>query len=344
MVTTSRLMIRSDANLSGNIHGGTILKMIEEAAYVACVKFLSKSTTAKQDEIRGVLLAGIWHVDFDAPMFVGELSHVEASVVYTSLGSTIDIVVNVTAENLRTKSLRKTNTARLSYVHVDCCSLKPVKVPSLNMTTESKEAGETHHTKKKALRLSLEYDLQKMMFSEEVSKSKTTLCEIVSSQDCINGLGILRGGFIMKLMDNAAGIAAYKHCKTNIVTACIDHLNFHVPIYAGNVLHVTSVPIFASSRSLQILVVVMAEDLITRRKFKAVTGIFTFVSLGENRNPLTITQLTPETLDEKTLYQFGKVQYEVQKEKRRKSNGGNNNKKRKSDEKEMEIGRKARRV
>ena len=48
-----------------------------------------------------------------------------------------------------------------------------------------------------------------------------------------NQAGNVHGGSIMKLIDTAAGIAALRHCRTNIVTASMDRLDFHEPVFIG---------------------------------------------------------------------------------------------------------------
>jgi acyl-CoA hydrolase len=44
------------------------------------------------------------------------------------------------------------------------------------------------------------------------------------------------GGTIMKYMDEVAGIVAFRHAGRNVVTACLDRMNFWAPVYVGNVL------------------------------------------------------------------------------------------------------------
>lgn len=59
--------------------------------------------------------------------------------------------------------------------------------------------------------------------------------EIVSPPPClISHVPLLRTGVTMKLMDEVAGIVAARHCKTNIVTASVDAINFHDKIRKGN--------------------------------------------------------------------------------------------------------------
>ena len=69
--------------------------------------------------------------------------------------------------------------------------------------------------------------------------------------DCTS-TGIVFGGVVMKLMDNAAGIAASRHCRSNVVTASLDALDCMALIHNGDLVHVTATPLFTSSRSLEI--------------------------------------------------------------------------------------------
>ena len=51
-----------------------------------------------------------------------------------------------------------------------------------------------------------------------------------------NSAGFVHGGIVMKLCDEAAGIAAVKHCRTRIVTAAIDRMTFRHPVHVGELL------------------------------------------------------------------------------------------------------------
>ena len=53
-------------------------------------------------------------------------------------------------------------------------------------------------------------------------------------------IGHCRGGVILKLMDEVAGIAAAKHCQTNVVTASFDTTNFHRKVSKGILKYVFS--------------------------------------------------------------------------------------------------------
>ena len=71
-----------------------------------------------------------------------------------------------------------------------------------------------------------------------VSHSQSQLIHLVSPSDCVQS-GFCRGGVILKMMDECAGMVAAKHCKTNIVTASLDATNFHQKVPKGRVCELT---------------------------------------------------------------------------------------------------------
>uniref|UniRef100_A0A8I3WN50 HotDog ACOT-type domain-containing protein n=1 Tax=Callithrix jacchus TaxID=9483 RepID=A0A8I3WN50_CALJA len=71
-----------------------------------------------------------------------------------------------------------------------------------------------------------------------VSYSQSSLIHLVGPSDCTLH-GFVHGGVTMKLMDEVAGIVAARHCKTNIVTASVDAINFHDKIRKGFVITIS---------------------------------------------------------------------------------------------------------
>mmetsp|Transcript_7566 Transcript_7566/g.11979 ORF Transcript_7566/g.11979 Transcript_7566/m.11979 type:complete len:151 (-) Transcript_7566:478-930(-) len=88
--------------------------------------------------------------------------------------------------------------------------------------------------------------------------SASTLTQVMLPSDC-GEFHIVYGGTLMKLMDNASGMVAVRHCRSNVVTACVDALDFISPVALGSVVCVNAKATFASSRSLEVVVTVTAE-------------------------------------------------------------------------------------
>ncbi|XP_057355644.1 cytosolic acyl coenzyme A thioester hydrolase isoform X6 [Manis pentadactyla] len=216
------IMRPDDANVAGNVHGGTILKMIEEAGAIISTRHCNS-----QDGERCVAaLARVERTDFLSPMCIGEVAHVSAEITYTSRHS-VEVQVNVMSENILT-------------------------------------------------------------------------------------------GVTMKLMDEVAGIVAARHCKTNIVTASVDAINFHDKIRKGCVITISGRMTFTSNKSMEIEVLVDADPVVdnSQKRYRAASAFFTYVSLNQEGRSLPVPQLVPKTEDEKKRFEEGKGRYLQMKAKR----------------------------
>ncbi|KAI4902793.1 hypothetical protein NFI96_011171, partial [Prochilodus magdalenae] len=105
VVQLCRIMRPDDANIVGNVHGGTILKMIEEAG---CIIGTRHCNTQAGDRCVAAL-ARVERTDFLHPMFIGEVAHVSAEITYTSKHS-VEVQVNVLSENILTEGIALSHT------------------------------------------------------------------------------------------------------------------------------------------------------------------------------------------------------------------------------------------
>jgi len=314
-------MLPDDANPNGNVHGGTILRMIDDAGYIASARHCSKLPTAIPS---ACAVARIDRVDFARPMKIGQLAHVEAVPTFVSGGSSLEVFVRVTAEDLRTGAVQQTNEARLWYVRVldtdhafkwgagKTYSVPPKldvvhQVPPLRLSEAEASAGRVRYELQRQNRLEgLEAAGQPRTMQAPV------LAHVVMPSDCYLS-GTVFGGTIMKLMDSAGGSAAAAHCRTNVVTASIDAMNFEAPVFLGNLARFYAHPTFTSARSLEVVVHVEAEDLMTGRSWLAVSAHLTFVSLGPDGKSLPIRQLDPLSHQARADFNAGKQRYERRK-------------------------------
>jgi acyl-CoA hydrolase len=109
----------TDANSAGFVHGGVVMKLIDEVAGVAAVR-LSRSR---------VVTAGADRLTFLLPIHVGELVTLRASV-NAAWHTSMEVGIRVETENPRTGEARHTNTAYLTMVAVDDDG-RPAQVPPL---------------------------------------------------------------------------------------------------------------------------------------------------------------------------------------------------------------------
>ncbi|MGI6731962.1 MAG: acyl-CoA thioesterase [Anaerovoracaceae bacterium] len=118
-----------------------------------------------------------------------------------------------------------------------------------------------------------------------------------------NVAGNVHGGEIMKLMDTAAGSVAMRYAKSNVVTARVDEIQFHLPIYVGSLVTVTATIAYVGRTSMEVIVFVDVEDLqSTAEPMRALSAFFTLVALDKDGHPRPVPPLQIETEEEKMLY------------------------------------------
>nr|XP_005167331.1 cytosolic acyl coenzyme A thioester hydrolase isoform X2 [Danio rerio] len=320
MSSTSRIMRPDDANIVGNVHGGTILKMIEEAG---CIIGTRHCNTQSGDRCLAAL-ARVERTDFLHPMFIGEVAHVSAEITYTSKHS-VEVQVNVLAENIVTGAKKVTNKATLWYVPISLQNVdKIIEVPPIEYSSpEREEAGKKRYEAQKLERLEDKVRNGEIIMSVSLPEPFTVVCSqsslihLVGPSDCTLH-GFVHGGVTMKLMDEVAGIVAARHCKTNIVTASVDAINFHRKIKKGCVITVSGRMTFTSNKSMEIEVFVDADPLVEaeKGKYRAVTAFFTYISLDKENKPLPVPPLKLEGEEEQKRFEEGKARYLQNKAKR----------------------------
>ena len=131
--------------------------------------------------------------------------------------------------------------------------------------------------------------------------------QIVMSQVMLpfqaNVAGNVHGGEIMKLMDAAAGTVAIKYAKGNCVTARVDELEFHLPIFVGAFVTCTASIVYTGRTSMEVHVFVESEDLESNNgPERALSAHFTMVCIGKSGRPQVVPEFVPETEDEIRVY------------------------------------------
>ena len=121
------LMTPDMANFSGNVHGGTLLKYLDEVAYACASRYAGSY----------VVTLSVDQVIFREPVHVGELVTFLASVNYTG-NTSMEVGIKVVTENIRERSVRHSNSCFFTMVAVDDAR-KPVPVPALQTETEEQQ-------------------------------------------------------------------------------------------------------------------------------------------------------------------------------------------------------------
>nr|XP_046253141.1 cytosolic acyl coenzyme A thioester hydrolase isoform X2 [Scatophagus argus] len=316
----SRIMRPDDANIVGNVHGGIILKMIEEAG---CIVGTRHCNTQNGDRCLAALVR-VEKTEFLSPAFIGEVAHVSAEITYASKHS-LEVQVKVLTENILTGAKKLANKAALWYVP---CSLQNVdkimEVPPIKyISSEQEEEGRKRYEAQKMERLETKARTEEVVSpppnpeQHTVGFSQSSLIHLVGPSDCTLH-NYVHGGVTMKLMDEVAGIVAARHCNTNIVTASVEAINFHRKIKKGCVVTVTGRLTFVSNKSMEIEVLVDACSLVEpeQGKYRAVSAFFTFISLDKDNKPLPVPPLKLNGEEEQRRFEEGKARYLQNKAKR----------------------------
>jgi acyl-CoA hydrolase len=118
-LTMTVLMTPDMANFAGNVHGGTILKLLDQAAYACASRYAA----------RYVVTVSVDQVVFRQPIYVGELVTFLAAINHTGKSS-MEVGIKVVAQNIRTQEERHVNSCFFTMVAVDD-ERHPSPVPAL---------------------------------------------------------------------------------------------------------------------------------------------------------------------------------------------------------------------
>jgi acyl-CoA hydrolase len=153
-LTMTVLMTPDMANFAGNVHGGTLLKLLDQAAYACAAKYCKNY----------VVTAALDQVFFKQNVNVGELVTFYARVNYVGRSS-MEIGVKVVAEHLRTYEKRYTTSCFFTMVAIDENG-KSIEVPRLELETDAEK------------RLYAAAQLRKQLRQESLERSRALQAEI----------------------------------------------------------------------------------------------------------------------------------------------------------------------
>ena len=139
------------------------------------------------------------------------------------------------------------------------------------------------------------------MVNKTPTESRTTLTELVLPNDT-NTLNNLMGGRLLHWMDIVAAIVGQKHSGKTVVTASVDSVSFGKSIKLGDVVTIEAKITRSFNTSMEIHMIVHAENIPSGEHFKSNEAYYTFVALDRNGSPVVVPQVTPETEDEQKRF------------------------------------------
>lgn len=148
------------------------------------------------------------------------------------------------------------------------------------------------------------------MEGKQVKDSSVIMAQMMIPQDA-NPAGNVHGGVVVKIIDEAAGVVAARHARSNVVTASIDRMDFHNPVFVGDVLFFKASLNLVGRTSMEIGVRVEAENLISGDVRHAASAYLTYVALDRHGKPLQVPPLILETEEERRRNREAKARREI---------------------------------
>jgi acyl-CoA hydrolase len=146
--------------------------------------------------------------------------------------------------------------------------------------------------------------------AKTVAESRHETSELMMPHQA-NNLGHVFGGEMLAMMDKTAAVAALRHCRTTVVTASIDRVDFREPIHVGELVVMKASVNFVGRTSMEVGVRVEAEDLLSGRRRHTNSCYLTFVAVDRNGRPVEVPGILAETPEDHRRMDAAKRRREV---------------------------------
>lgn len=144
------------------------------------------------------------------------------------------------------------------------------------------------------------------MEAKRPGDSRVTLSHVMGPAEA-NTLGNVHGGIIMKLCDEAGGMAAAKHARHPAVTVTVDSMSFHSPVHIGDLMVVTAEITWVGRTSMETRVVVTAENVLSGVVTHTNTAYFVYVALDGEGRPTAVPPLNLASEDEQARFEAAEL-------------------------------------
>lgn len=131
-----------------------------------------------------------------------------------------------------------------------------------------------------------------------------------------NHFGTMFGGKLMAYIDDIGAISAMRHARGYVVTASTDSVDFLYPIHEGNSVCLESFVTYTGRTSMEVIVRVVAENLISDEKHLCAISFLTFVAIDKDGKPVPVDPVIPQSEMEKVLYETAKERAQLRKKHR----------------------------
>ncbi len=294
-----QLVLPEHANVHGNLFGGRMMYWIASAATLPALR-LARST---------VLMGSMDDLDFLAPVRVGDLVVLRSQVEHVGRAS-MEVGVEVEAENPRTGERRRATSAHVAMVSVDDQGRpRPIGVRIMPQDAAEETIVAAARVRKNARARRLTDRAAKAAQVEEEEEDlrhSLEVARIVFPEDAVAGDKMFAGALLLAV-DEFASILAVRYAHGSVVTASIDALDFYAPIFVGNIIVYQAAINHVGRTSIEVGVRVLAEDPRAGTRRHTCTAYLTSVHVGLDGRPAPLAPFLPATPAEQRRWQAAQV-------------------------------------
>ena len=137
---------------------------------------------------------------------------------------------------------------------------------------------------------------------------------VLMTPDMANFSGNVHGGTVLKFLDQVAYACAARYAGRYVVTLSVDQVMFRQPIHVGELVTFLASVNYTGTSSMEIGIKVIAEDIQSQVVRHANSCFFTMVAVGDDRKPVPVPALVPQTPDQKRRHAAAQVRKELRHE------------------------------
>jgi acyl-CoA hydrolase len=297
--TTDRFRVKpDDISVGGFVDGGTLLEWIDQTAHAAAVQWCGCHCVA----------ASVGNFHLDRPIGVGELVEVHASLVYTGRSSMHILVTVYSSDPARAKAVQ-TAQCPIIFVATDDAG-NPVEVPRWTPVT----ILELQRQRQARVRIRMRQRIEGAMAAQSHTVAGTAPCATLRFRTAttdINQNGSVRGGRVMRWIDETAFVCGAEWTGAEVITSYIAGIRFDRPVLVGDVIDVTARIIHTGPRSIHISVQVTTTDAVGDQPCLVAQALVVVVSLNECGAARPVPRWEPASDEDRRLDQHARQLIEL---------------------------------
>ena len=292
--TFHRLRVKPvDVGIAGFVDGGTLLEWIDKAAHATAAQWCASQCVA----------VSVGNIHLDRPIGVGELVQLRATLVYTG-HSSMHILVTVYSGDPDQARALKTFQCSIIFVALDGTG-NPVEVPRWTPLTMLELQRQRQARARVRMRRRIEGAMEAASYTEEGTAPRITLRFRAACAD-VDGYGNVRGGRVMRWIDEAAYVCGADWTGEEVITSYIAGIRFYRPVFVGDVAEVTARIIHTGQRSVHIGIQVATADTVGGRPCLIARGLVVVVSLGQHGEARPVPKWEPASDEDDRLDQHAR--------------------------------------